>query len=392
MGNTNNGTRLAIAGGGTGGHVLPALAVIEELRRRHAMTDVLWIGSHDGLEQQAAADAGIPFVAIPTGKLRRYLSLRNLTDATRVPLGMFAARRRLRAFAPNVVLSTGGFVSVPTVVASRGIAPVLTHEQTAILGLATRINARFAAVLAISHQQTAQEAHRIHQNVMVTGNPVRSGLTDGDRTRGLSWLGFDATLPVVYVTGGARGASPINQRIAAILPALLELTQVVHQTGPAAANADAQSMRQVQEALPKQQQRRYRVVEFVHDELPDLYAATDLVIGRAGAGTVAELAYVGLPAILIPLPGAGGDEQVFNARVLGDIGAAIVLPQSEATPNRLREEIRAILTDPASRARMAFAARTVSQPMAASLLADALVALASPCPPLPARRERGAGG
>lgn len=369
--------RLAIAGGGTGGHVLPALAVVEELRRRSTLADVLWIGSHDGLEREAAANAGIPFVAVPTGKLRRYVSVRNVTDAARIPLGIAAARRSLKHFAPNVVLSTGGFVSVPAVIAARGIAPVLTHEQTAVLGLATRINARFAAVLAISHERTSAEARRLHDNVQVTGNPVRSGLTDGDRERGLAWLGFSDALPVVYVTGGARGASPINQRVAAILPELLAHAQVVHQTGPAKVNADAESMRQRQSALPVELQRRYRVFEFVRDELPDLYAASNLVVGRAGAGTIAELAYVGLPAILIPLPGAGGDEQVANARVLSEVGAAIVLPQSEATPNRLLHELLTLLTDPERQDRMAEAARSVSRPGAARALADSLLALAS---------------
>jgi UDP-N-acetylglucosamine--N-acetylmuramyl-(pentapeptide) pyrophosphoryl-undecaprenol N-acetylglucosamine transferase len=394
MQNTGKGLRLTIAGGGTGGHVLPALAVVEELQQRSALREALWIGSRDGLEREAATNANIPFIAIPTGKLRRYRSLRNVTDAARVPLGMVAARRRLGAFGPDVVLSTGGFVSVPTVIAARGIAPVLTHEQTAILGLATRINARFAAVLAVSHQQTAEEANRIHDYVMVTGNPVRPGLTHGDRTRGLAWLGFEESLPVVYVTGGARGASPINQRIAALLPGLLEVAQVVHQTGPASANADAESLRQLRESLPDQLRHRYRVFEFVRDELPDLYAATDLVVSRSGAGTIAELAYVGLPAILIPLPGTGGDEQTVNARVLGDIGAAVVLPQSDAPPDRLRVEIQSILTDAARRARMSDAARTASQPRAASHLADALLSLATHAtiPPLPSQREWGARG
>lgn len=369
--------RLAIAGGGTGGHVLPALAVVEELRRRSALTDVVWIGSNDGLERDASADAGIPFVAIPTGKLRRYLSLRNLTDAARVPLGIAAARHRLRRFRPDVVLSTGGFVSVPTVIAARGIAPVLTHEQTAVLGLATRINARFAAVLAISHERTAPEAQHLHRNVVVSGNPVRSGLASGDRMRGLAWLGFNDALPVVYVTGGARGASPINERIAAILPELLQRTQIIHQTGPAAANADAESMRQMQASLPSQLQRRYRVFEFLRDELPDVYAASDLIVGRAGAGTIAELAYVGLPAVLIPLPGTGGDEQVANARVLGEIGAAIVLPQSEASPKRLLHEMRTLIAHPERRARMAAAAQSVSRPDAAGTLAGALLSLST---------------
>jgi UDP-N-acetylglucosamine--N-acetylmuramyl-(pentapeptide) pyrophosphoryl-undecaprenol N-acetylglucosamine transferase len=368
--------RLVVAGGGTGGHVLPAIAVIAELQRRNAITDLLWIGSVDGLEREAAQRAGIPFASIPTGKLRRYLSLRNVLDAVRVPLGVAASRRLLRRFHPDVVFSTGGFVSVPTVAAAVGVAPVLTHEQTAILGLATRLDARVAAVLAISYDQTRSEASKLHRRVMVTGNPVRPELSQGSRLRGMERFGFDPDLPLVYVTGGARGASPVNQRIAKLLPGLLEDTQILHQTGPAAANADAAALADLRRTLPERLRRRYQVIEFIGGELPDVYAATDLVVGRAGAGTIAELAYVGKPAILIPLPGAGSDEQAVNARVLGAVGAAVVLPQSDATPERLHADIAAILRDDDRRARMAAAARTVARPDAASRLADALIALA----------------
>ena len=377
MQHAKGGIRLAIAGGGTGGHVLPAVAVVEELKRRGGVDEVIWIGSRDGVEREAAAAAGIRFVAIPTGKLRRYFSLRNAIDAVRVPLGIVAARRALGAFHPDVLLSTGGFVSVPSVIAARGIAPVLTHEQTAVLGLATRLNARFADVLAVSYDQTADQARRIHRKVTVTGNPVRAGLGEGDRQRGLAWLGFTSALPVVYVTGGARGASPLNHRIADLLPDLLEHVQVLHQTGPATANQDAQALIARQSAFPEHMRHRYKVVEFVGNELADVYAAADLIVGRAGAGTIAELAAVGKAALLIPLPGTGGDEQTANARILADAGAAEAIPQEEATPQRLRAEILAIIGDPDRRKRMEDAARTVARPDAASRLADVLLGLAS---------------
>jgi UDP-N-acetylglucosamine--N-acetylmuramyl-(pentapeptide) pyrophosphoryl-undecaprenol N-acetylglucosamine transferase len=376
MSNSSQGVRLVIAGGGTGGHVLPAFAVLGELRQRGALASVTWIGSHDGHERQAALDADIPFVAIPTGKLRRYLSLQNLTDAGRIPLGVVAARRALRRAKPQVVLSTGGFVSVPTVIAARGIAPVITHEQTAIVGLANRINARFADVLAISYAETEPEARRFHQNVAVTGNPVRTNLTTGDRTRGLAWMGFSDDLPVMYVTGGARGASPLNQRIASKLADILERWQLLHQTGPASANDDAANLATQHAALPAHLQRRYKIVEFIRDELPDVYAAADLVIGRAGAGTVAELALVGKPAILIPLPGAGGDEQARNAQVLVNAGGAVMLLQEHATPERLLEECMAILGNADRRQQMSDAARSVAKPDAASRLADIVLGLA----------------
>jgi UDP-N-acetylglucosamine--N-acetylmuramyl-(pentapeptide) pyrophosphoryl-undecaprenol N-acetylglucosamine transferase len=182
---------------------------------------------------------------------------------------------------------------------------------------------------------------------------------------------------MVYVTGGARGASPINTRLASILPRLLERAQVLHQTGPASANQDARDLSVLRGSLPESLAARYRIVEFVGEELPDVYAAADLVIGRAGAGTITELAYVGKPAILIPLPGAGGDEQAVNATVLERASAAVVLPQHEATPDRLLSEVQSLLQDSARRAAMSTAARTVARPDAAARLVDELLALAA---------------
>lgn len=373
----SNALRLAVAGGGTGGHVHPALAVVNELRDRQLLSDVVWLGSASSVEQEAASRAGIRFVAIPTGKFRRYLSLQNFTDALRVPLGVLAARRALASFKPTVVLSTGGFVSVPTVFAARGLAPVVTHEQTATIGLANRINARFADVLAVSFEPSRVNLPKLHRDIRVTGNPVRPQLLQGDRERGLQRAGFTAELPVVYVTGGARGASPINRRIEAILPELLSQAQVIHQTGPASANHDAEKLESLRAQLPAETRRRYFITEFVGDELPDIYAAADLIVGRSGAGTIAELAFVGKPAILIPLPGTGGDEQSVNARLLADAGAAVLLPQSEATPERLLAEVTSLLADPERREEMAKAAKSISRPDAAARLADIVLELSA---------------
>jgi len=368
--------RLLIAGGGTGGHVLPALAVVEELRGRGALADVRWIGSLDGVEREAAERAGIPYVAIPTGKLRRYPSFRTVSDAGKIPMGIVQARKAISEFRPDVVLSTGGFVSVPGVVASKGLAPSVTHEQTAILGLATRINARVVDVLAVSWDATGPDARRIHRRVVVTGNPVRLSLLGGKAARAFEALGFDPALPLVYVTGGARGASPINTRIAALLPDLLERCQILHQTGPASANPDLADLLAAQSTWPEGLRARYRAVDFVGDELADVYAAASFIVGRSGAGTVAELAVLGMPSILIPLPGAGGDEQTINGRMLADASAAVLLPQPEATPERLRREIEALLDDPERRSRMAAAAKRIGKPDAAAQLADVVLSLA----------------
>lgn len=369
--------RLVIAAGGTGGHVLPAVAVIDELRARGIPLDLLWIGSKSGVEGEIAEANGIDFLAVPVGKLRRYLDWQTIPDALRIPGGIALAWRHLRRFRPDVIFSTGGYVSVPVVVAGARMAPSLTHEQTAQIGLANRILARFTKRFAISYERTAEAARAIHPHVTVTGNPVRTSLADGDKARGLASFGFTPDLPVVYVTGGARGASPVNERVAGMLPDILEICQVLHQAGPASANDDARALEAAMDAWPPHLRARYVVREFIRDEIADVYAMADLVIGRAGAGTVAELAFVGKPAILIPLPGTGGDEQRKNAGILTQAGAAIALEQADATPERLRREIEDLLADHSRRHAMATDARKVGRPDAAALLADEIIELAN---------------
>lgn len=374
---SHSSLRLLIAGGGTGGHVLPAVAVIEELRRREIALAVLWIGSHGGVERAIASDHGIPFVAIQTGKLRRYASLKTVSDAFRIPVGIGQAWRQVRRFRPDVIYSTGGAVSVPTALAGSRIAPVLTHEQTAQIGLSNRTLARVAATFAVGFEETASLARQIHENVVLTGNPVRASLSGGSATQGYETFGFSPELPVIYVTGGARGASPINQRIAGVLPALLNVAQIVHQTGPLSANDDLKRLIRLRASFPGELANRYVVQEFITDELADLYAITDLVIARAGAGTISELAFLGLPSILVPLPGTWGDEQRKNARVLASAGGAVYMDQSDATPERLEQEIRSLIASPERLLAMAGASEAIGRPDASSRLVDELLGLAA---------------
>jgi UDP-N-acetylglucosamine--N-acetylmuramyl-(pentapeptide) pyrophosphoryl-undecaprenol N-acetylglucosamine transferase len=368
--------KLVIAGGGTGGHVLPAVAVVEEIRRRGIPLDAHWIGGHTGVEREIARDQGIPFTAIQTGKLRRYLAVQTFTDALRIPVGVAQAWTAIRRLKPHVIYSTGGAVSVPTVISGNRVAPVLTHEQTAQIGIANKTASRFAKAFAVGFEETAMAARQRHDNVVITGNPVRASLNTGSAAAGRERFGFTSELPVIYVTGGARGASPLNQRIEGALPRLLERAQVIHQVGPASANHDFARLTAYRNSLDPVLAVRYVVVEFVGKELADIYAMSDLVVGRAGAGTVSELGYVGLPSILIPLPGTWGDEQRKNARILGNAGAAVVLEQSETTSESLGNEIIALAGDPERRQAMAQAARGTSRPDAASRLVDELLRLA----------------
>ncbi|HEY7907668.1 MAG TPA: UDP-N-acetylglucosamine--N-acetylmuramyl-(pentapeptide) pyrophosphoryl-undecaprenol N-acetylglucosamine transferase [Thermomicrobiales bacterium] len=367
---------LVIASGGTGGHTTPVLAVLTALRARTAV-DATWIGGTWGVERDAARTADVPFAAIQTGKLRRYLSWQTPIDAVRIPIGLAQARHLLKQIAPDVVFSTGGYVAVPTALAAARLGiPVLTHEQTAQLGLATRIIARSAAVLALTFPLPASANLSGHARVIVTGNPVRAALFTGDAARGAARFGLMRHLPTIYATGGARGSSPVNERIERALPLLLPSMQIIHATGPTEANNDYPRLMRVRDALPDEWRARYVVVERLGDELPDIYALASLVVGRSGAGTVAELAALGKPSILIPLPDTGGDEAMKNARVLADVGAAIVIPQSEATPELIASHIIALMNDPARRTRMSDAARTVAPDNAAETIASELLRLA----------------
>lgn len=368
--------RIVIAGGGTGGHVQPAVAVIEELERPGQEVDLHWIGSSTGLEREEAASRAIPFSVIQTGKFRRYKSLSTIPDSARVPAGTVQARFILRKLRPDVVFSTGGFVSVPTVVAAWGIAPAITHEQTATLGLANKINSRFARLTALSFQDTAERCPVSADRLAVTGNPVRPSLTAGDRERAFQHFDLDPSLPLLVVTGGARGSSPINIRVEAVLSQLLDRTQIIHQTGPEEYSHDYLRLVALREALTPERQKRYRVVEYIRDEMTDLYAATSLFLSRAGAGMVTELAALGKPSILIPLPGSGGDEQHRNAAVLGDLGAALVLDQKDASPERLLTEIERLLETPGELESMAEKARFAAIPGAAARLTDLILELA----------------
>jgi UDP-N-acetylglucosamine--N-acetylmuramyl-(pentapeptide) pyrophosphoryl-undecaprenol N-acetylglucosamine transferase len=372
---TEQPLKLVIASGGTGGHTSPVIAVLNLLRERGAV-DATWIGGTWGIEREVAARAGVPFIAIQSGKLRRYFSWQTPIDAVRIPLGYTQAYRHLKRIRPTIVFSTGGYVAVPTALAAARLGiPVLTHEQTAQLGLATRIIARSAAVLALSFPLPEGTHVDGKARVIVTGNPVRASLFAGDAANATARFGLSPELPTIYATGGARGSSPINERIERALPLLLPSMQIIHATGPTAANSDYSRLQTVRANLPDEWRSRYVLVETLGDELADVYALASLVVGRSGAGTVAELAALGKPSILIPLPGTGGDEATKNARILADAKAAILIPQDEATPELIASYVIALLNDHARRARMSETARSLAPINAAEKIADALVNL-----------------
>jgi UDP-N-acetylglucosamine--N-acetylmuramyl-(pentapeptide) pyrophosphoryl-undecaprenol N-acetylglucosamine transferase len=376
------GMRIIVTGGGTGGHTYPALTTIRAVRARleaaGARPRFLWVGVATGLEARICRQEGIPFRAITTGKLRRSPTPRelakNIADAFRIPLGMVQAFVIVLRTRPDVVLSTGGYVCVPIGVAAWLLRrPLVMHEQVSALGLANRILARLATRVLLSHDSSlAHLPGGARGRAVVTGNPIRPEVLTGDPGRGLASYGPGAQPPLVLVTGGATGALQVNELVAGILPDVLPYCHMLHQSGEYGF-ATAQA---VAAALPEPLRHRYRVVDFIHDEMPDVLAAADVVIARSGAGTTAELTALGKPAILIPLVPTGGDEQRRTARHLAESGAARMLTGPDATPERLRDELLALLKDPQERERLAAGARRLGRPDAAERVAGEVIGAA----------------
>ncbi len=364
---------IAFTGGGTGGHIYPGLAVIEALRGRWDGR-IVWIGSSKDSDRRAVEGAGVEYFSIPSGKLRRSFSLENAVDGFRVLAGYLAARRLLSELQPELLFSKGGYVSVPPCAAAAALGiPVFTHESDLTPGLATRLNARRAERILVSYEKTRgllPEAAR--GRAVVVGNPVRAAIRRGDRARGRALLGAPEGLPVVFFLGGSQGARQVNELVAAALPALTKAAFVVHQTGEAQSGSGlVGSAGHECDAASK---GRYKPFAYLRDEMPDVLAAADLVVGRSGAGTLWECAALGKPMLLVPLCGSGtrGD-QVDNARLFVEAGAAAMLLGPAATPDALVAGVEAFLGDPARLAAAGAAATTLAGSDAARLAADLIL-------------------
>lgn len=337
---------IAFTGGGSAGHVIPGLAVMEEVCTPGGFTPI-WIGSRGGIERSILANMApdVRYLSVPVGKFRRYLSIRNLVDAVKVPFGVLAALRHIRRYKPVALFSKGGFVSVPPVVAAWLMrVPVITHESDADPGLATRINARFARYICVPYERTASSFPEGQAGrVVVTGNPVRRDLGAGDPDAADRQFGLDPGKPLLLVLGGSIGSAAINRMIDEQLPQLCRESNVVHHRGPG-------------HPAPAEH-TRYIWAEFFNESYVHLLARADLVVARAGAGTVWELASSGTPAVLVPLGhGASRGDQLLNAELYAEGGGAIVLDEAAITPEELSKAVIDLLGDSARRRRMREAA------------------------------------
>ena len=372
---------IAFTGGGTGGHIYPGLAVAEALGKFLPGVRIFWIGSAAGMDKSIVEGAALAFYGVPSGKLRRYFSLLNLSDILKIGAGFFAARHILKKERPALLFSKGGFVSVPPVAAAASLGiPVFTHESDYSPGLATRINARFASKIFTAYENTAAFFPApLRAKVLTAGNPVRPGFRNADEAAGSAVLGIGLRDRGLLVLGGSQGAREINELGRESLSALTKYYTVVHQTGP------DQNWERTGGPMPPTE--RYRPYAYIREEMPLVLAAAELVLSRGGAGTLWEAATAGKPMVLIPLRGSGtrGD-QVENARVFEKAGAAVALGNDEGGGGTgvgalLAETVAALAEDTLRRDAMAAASARMGMRDGAAFIAGAIAAACGPTGP-----------
>jgi UDP-N-acetylglucosamine--N-acetylmuramyl-(pentapeptide) pyrophosphoryl-undecaprenol N-acetylglucosamine transferase len=346
--------RAILAGGGTGGHVIPALAIAQELQRRHN-AECLFIGTARGLENRLVPNAGYPLKLVQVGALNRVSIATRLKTLFDLPRSIFSAAGIINEFQPDVVIGVGGYASGPAMLAAiLKHIPRVAFEPNVVPGFANRVVAHFVSAAAVHFKETADYFH----NPFVTGVPVRPAFFQ------IPLKPYDLASPTLLVFGGSQGARAINQAMIRSLPKLKQRVpglRIIHQTG----ERDYESVQSgyAQAAVTADVQK------FI-DDMPAFFARADLVLCRSGASTVAEIAAAGKPAVFVPFPMAADDHQRRNAEALERAGAAVVLEETKLDEVWLVDTISALLEDPARLRRMSDAARAMAHPNAANDIAD----------------------
>ncbi|HPO13042.1 MAG TPA: undecaprenyldiphospho-muramoylpentapeptide beta-N-acetylglucosaminyltransferase [Candidatus Hydrogenedentes bacterium] len=357
--------RVLITGGGTGGHTSPAVAVIQELRRRVPNVELMWAGCRGAVEERVSAMQQVPFRSVPSEGWPRRNSLRRVWVALKLMAGVVRALGIMVFFRPTMVVGVGGYVSLPVGLAAQLLrVPTFLHEQNKRLGMTNRILARRASRLFLSYENTLGTYPK--EKAVVVGNPVRADfLTPPDRSEACRRFDLDPDRPVVLVSGGSQGARTLNQAMKTVVEGLGSGDpQFIWMTG----KYEAEEARDVASGRTAQ----VRVFPFIED-MAGACAAADLIVSRAGASSTAELAVLGKPSILVPFPFATDNHQEKNARAFEESGASIVLTDAECTGERLTGLFKELFSRPERLAAMGHAAGALGKPDAAVQLVEVIL-------------------
>lgn len=320
-----SGKKIILTGGGTAGHVTPNLALLPYLEK--ADFEVAYIGSDEFIESRLIPEMGIPYCGISTGMLRRYKTIKNITDPFKVFKGIYQSIRYIKKFKPDVIFSKGGFVGLP--VAYAGFlcrVPVIIHESDMTSGLANKLSLPVARKICCNFPETLSELPK--KKAVLTGSPMRDELLKGISDNGYKMCGFTSDKPVIMIIGGSLGAASINKAVREALSVLLEDYQIVHICGKDKLDLNLENT------------KGYKQFEYVKDGLNDLFAMSDIIVSRAGANSICEILALKKPNLLIPLVKASRGDQILNANSFASQGYSMVLPDDECNSETLIEKVR----------------------------------------------------
>lgn len=329
--------RVLVSGGGTGGHIFPALSIANAVRRRHPEAEILFVGASGRMEMERVPAAGYEIVGLPVAGFDRKRLWRNFKVIVKLLKSMRMARKTLRDFRPDIAIGVGGYASGPMLKAAQkaGI-PTLLQEQNSYAGVTNKLLAKNARAICVAYE--GMDRFFPADRIVMTGNPVRKEIADASRDRALAKeaLGFDKEKPLVLVVGGSLGARTINESIAAALPEITAAgANVMWQTGKNGADKYAGIAAEYGDSV--------KASVFISD-MAGAYMAADLIVARAGAATISEIQLLGAPAILVPSPNVAEDHQRKNAQALADRNAAVMVLDADAQ-QELGKEVLALLAD-----------------------------------------------
>ncbi|SET57933.1 undecaprenyldiphospho-muramoylpentapeptide beta-N-acetylglucosaminyltransferase [Hymenobacter actinosclerus] len=358
--------KLIISGGGTGGHIFPAVAIANEVRRRFPEAEILFVGANGRMEMTRVPEAGYEIIGLDITGLQRSLTPKNLLFPIRVMRAVRKAGKIIEKFRPDVVVGVGGYASAPVLLAATSRAiPALIQEQNSYAGLVNKLLARRVQRICVAYE--GMEKFFPQERLTLTGNPVRTEIAAGQRAEALAFFGLDAARPVLLVIGGSLGARTLNQATAAALPRLREAgVQLLWQTGKL-------YFPEAQQQAAAYQANNLQALEFIR-RMDLAYAAADVVVSRAGALSVSELCLTGKPSILVPSPNVAEDHQTKNALALTTKDAALLVRDAEAA-TILYNEALALLQNPARQQQLAANIRQLARPQATATIVDELLKL-----------------
>lgn len=375
--------KIVFTGGGSGGHFYPIIAIAEALedlvREEHLIEPELYYFAPAPFDEKALFENNIAFVRIPAGKMRRYAAFQNITDLFVTATGVLTAVLALFRLYPDIVVSKGGYASVPTILAAWILRiPIIIHESDAKPGRANLLAARFAAKIAISFDSAAKYfPEDVQDRIARTGIPIRKALMRVETEGAQQYLGLERDLPTILILGGSQGAVKINETVLSSIAGLIAFANVIHQTGP----ANFKNVAAVGQVVLKDNpwKTRYHPVSYLDQvSMQRVAGVASVVVSRAGANSIAEIGLWKKPAILIPIPESISHDQRMNAYAYAGTGAAIVLEEENLTPHLFVAEIRRITQDPELADRMGGSAKGFTDPDAARILARETLALALP--------------